>query len=204
MDAAADPPAAPRGGRLHPRRWTRSWRRTSYTAPHGAATTPAPGIASETEETDHDRRTRSVRRPAAPAAAVGPGTPSLMNALAGGTAFGTLVHAVLEAHRHRRGGSGRRSPAPAAGEVVASPARRTLTSRSLPTALTAVMTTPLPAGHAGRRRRPPTGWLELDFELPLAGGDAPTGPRGDAVPRSPTCSAATYRRTTRSPATPLR
>ena len=65
-----------------------------------------------------------------------------------------------------------------------------------------------PARPAGRRPRacadiPPADRLaELEFELPLAGGDRPVAGQAPTCARSRRCCAATCRPTTRSPATP--
>ncbi len=97
--------------------------------------------------------------------------------LPAGAAFGTLVHTVLErvdtsvpdldAEVRRRC-----HDAGAARFGGADPAR-------LATALGAVLTTPLGPAAGGRALRevaPSDRLAELEFELPLAGGDAPSGP----------------------------
>jgi exodeoxyribonuclease V beta subunit len=95
-----------------------------------------------------------------------------MNALPAGAAFGTLVHAVLE--RIDTGA------ADLAAEVrrrcqEAQAARLTsLDVEVLADALTAVMTTPLGRGTLADVATTDR-LAELGFELPLAGGDAPTG-----------------------------
>jgi exodeoxyribonuclease V beta subunit len=147
------------------------WRRTSYTG-LTAADHASPGVTSETDEittTDEPEVPPTSPGSAAPPE---PGTRSLMNALPAGAAFGTLVHAVLESID---------TDAVDLATEVRRCCRETgatrLTSLDIETladALTAVMTTPLGRGTladvAAADRL-----AELDFELPLAGGDAPTG-----------------------------
>jgi exodeoxyribonuclease V beta subunit len=97
--------------------------------------------------------------------------------LPGGAAFGTLVHEVLE-HVDA-----------AAGDLDAELLRRCreagtarvpgVDAEELAAALAPVLATPLGALAAGRALRdvPPSDRLaELEFELPLAGGDSPSGP----------------------------
>jgi exodeoxyribonuclease V beta subunit len=93
--------------------------------------------------------------------------------LPGGTTFGTLVHAVLE------------RTDPTAADLQGEIARRCaelgrywlpeLDPAQLSAALSRVLTTPLGAAAAGRALRdfaPADRLTELEFELPLAGGDA--------------------------------
>lgn len=148
------------------------WRRTSYSALTAGAhavvpdTEPedAPGAADEpdiptssSDETPSDAATLS-------------GPPSLMNDLPYGADFGTLVHGVLErvdtdvddlaAQVHTR-------CAEAADEIMAD-----MDPAILTTALLAVLRTPLGFGslaEIGNRDR----LCELEFEIPLAGGDDP-------------------------------
>ena len=71
-----------------------SWRRASYSRLTEAGTSRRIGTLSETEEVgtvDEPDGAHAAARPAV----VGD-TPSLMNDLPAGTAFGTLVHTVLE------------------------------------------------------------------------------------------------------------
>ena len=84
------------------RRFDRSvdtdWRRTSYSSLTAAAHATGPPVAAEpesegkTDEPDDDDQATPARAAAAPTDA----PPSPFGALPGGTAFGTLVHAVLE------------------------------------------------------------------------------------------------------------
>ena len=151
-----------------------AWRRTSYSALTAAAH-DAPGVGSEPEapeKTDEPTDVPDVTRQS-PAA----GPPSLMDDLPAGAAFGTLVHEVLEQvdttvtdldaellERCRE--------AVAARVADVDPA-------ALAAALLPVLRTPLAGAGVTLADLPPTDRLaELDFELPLAGGDAP---RGDDV-----------------------
>ena len=183
-----------------------AWRRTSYSgltaAAHDAAHSAAPvlaGVGSEPEvrATDDegpepdpdggplDRAVPAVTEPHAGSGAA-LGMPSPMADLPVGTGFGTLVHAVLEAADLT------------APDVLAELAARVHTELdrhptpavepdALAAALVPVVRTPLGplagwrslADVAPRDRLP-----ELDFELPLAGGDAPHARvvLGDLVP----------------------
>jgi exodeoxyribonuclease V beta subunit len=102
---------------------------------------------------------------------------SPMAGLPGGAAFGTLVHGVLERVdtsaadldaellRRCREATTARVPGVDAGELAA--------------ALAPVLATPLGAMAGGRALRdiaPADRLAELEFELPLSGGDAPSGP----------------------------
>jgi exodeoxyribonuclease V beta subunit len=108
----------------------------------GAATLPRPGVVGD--------------------------TPSLMNDLPSGTAFGTLVHQVLQFTDT----SAQNLAAEVRARTSDAAANRMMTVDvdALATALTAVMTSPIPggtlAGVLPRDRLP-----ELTFEYPLAGGD---------------------------------
>ncbi|MEU2102450.1 UvrD-helicase domain-containing protein [Nocardia sp. NPDC019255] len=164
---------APAPGALAAARFDRvldqQWRRTSYSALTASAHGPAaPGSDSEPEDArgqgDEPEGTSSIGA-AEPEAA---GAASLMNALPYGAEFGTLVHGVLE-----RIDNGRRDLdaevrdrcRDAVAELMAE-----LDPECLATALLAVLRTPLDGGcladvAAGDRLS------ELEFELPLAGGD---------------------------------
>ena len=141
------------------------WRRTSYTAltrglhqqDRALSEPEQPGTQDEHEGWE------DPLRPPGPGAA-----PSLMNSLAGGTAFGTLVHAVLE-HVDT-------SAPDLAAEVRArciEASQRlysTVDVDTLATALQAVLATPTPCGRLADIA-PADRLVEVDFELPLAGGD---------------------------------
>ncbi|GAA5053221.1 UvrD-helicase domain-containing protein [Nocardia callitridis] len=144
------------------------WRRTSYSALTAAA--HGPTAVAELEQ--HDPRgplDEPAEEPTLDEEAPAPiGQPSLMNGLPYGAEFGTLVHGVLEridtdatdldAQVHAR-------CAEAVAELMAD-----MDPAELATALSAVLRTPfdgitLADIASGDRLN------ELDFELPLAGGD---------------------------------
>lgn len=146
-----------------------NWRRTSYSALTASAH-EYPSVGSEVDEPEKDDE------PEEPPLDVPdpqrPGIPSPMNGLPGGAVFGTLVHAVLEIVDT--------SAADLAGELAAccedvvarhlSP----IDPNHLAEALLPVLRTPLgPLGVALADIAPSDRLAELDFELPLAGGDSP-------------------------------
>jgi exodeoxyribonuclease V beta subunit len=152
-----------------------AWRRTSYSALTHAAHEASVSSEPEVGEKDDEPVT------AEPAIATGDdplrGVPSPMSALPGGTSFGTLVHAVLE----------RVDPSTAdlAAELHSQAALQLarfgsdgLTADDLVAGLLPAYATPLGALADGR---PLAGiasadrLTELDFELPLRGGDQPNG-----------------------------
>ncbi|WP_039797882.1 UvrD-helicase domain-containing protein [Nocardia araoensis] len=164
---------APAQGALAAARFDRvldqQWRRTSYSALTASAHGPAaPGTDSEPEDTrgpgDEPPGT-SLIGAAEPEPA---GAASLMNALPYGAEFGTLVHGVLE-----RIDTGRADLAAevrdrcreAVDELMAE-----VDSECLATALLAVLRTPLEGGCLADIA-PRDRLSELEFELPLAGGD---------------------------------
>ncbi|WP_425295525.1 3'-5' exonuclease, partial [Nocardia cyriacigeorgica] len=140
------------------------WRRTSYSALTAAAHALAPDSEPEDGRGPDDEPTGVPVLAAEPET----GAPSLMNELPYGAEFGTLVHAALERVDT--------DAADLAAEVDAR-CRETVEEMMaaadpalLATALLAVLRTPTPfgalAGIATRDRL-----CELEFELPLAGGD---------------------------------
>ncbi|HVL85875.1 MAG TPA: UvrD-helicase domain-containing protein [Pseudonocardia sp.] len=162
------------------RRLDETWRRTSYSAltagTHGQA-----GATSEPEQVGVDDEALPDPDlpgpdPAGPRPDVpGADLPSPMAALPVGTGFGTLVHAVLETAdwtapdlaaelaTHAREHLGRH---PVAG----------LDAATLAGALVPALETPLGPLAGGLRLRdvaPRDRLAELDFEMPLAGGDTP-------------------------------
>lgn len=151
------------------------WRRTSYSALTSSAHT-APGVISEPDQyivTDEPAGPTTPPLPDATAAdSAQPGTiPSPLNAFISSASFGTLVHTILE-HVDT-------SAPDLAAEVthrttVAAASRLAgLDVPALAAALTAVLHTPL--GHGTLADMTPTDRLsELQFELPLGGGDTPT------------------------------
>ncbi|MGV9677947.1 UvrD-helicase domain-containing protein [Nocardia sp. NPDC003482] len=148
------------------------WRRTSYSALTAAAHDIHPREADETPGGSDE--------PAAPAADTldipefAGAAPSLMNALPYGADFGTLVHGVLEhvnTDAPDLAAEVRARCDHAVAELLAD-----IDTEILSSALLAVLHTPLGVGRladiATRDRL-----NELDFELPLAGGDTPTAER---------------------------
>jgi exodeoxyribonuclease V beta subunit len=149
-----------------------TWRRTSYSRLTATAH-DAPGVGSEPEHPQHDDEAmRTV-----PAGAEAPQVadmPSPMSDLPGGAGFGTLVHTVLE------------TTDPAATDLLTELTVRCgeqlsrqpgqLEADVLAAALLPALQTPL--GPLADNRRladiaPADRLTELDFELPLAGGDEP-------------------------------
>ncbi|MEV0030063.1 UvrD-helicase domain-containing protein [Nocardia sp. NPDC050793] len=143
------------------------WRRTSYSALTAGAHEPAVDAEPEGERGPEDEPSTP---PPATAEPVTVAAPSLMNDLPYGAEFGTLVHGVLEeidtdaadldteVHVRCRA---------AVEELMAE-----IDPAVLGVALLAVLRTPLGIGclaDISRRDR----LAELEFELPLAGGDAP-------------------------------
>ncbi|WP_308283024.1 UvrD-helicase domain-containing protein [Pseudonocardia nigra] len=153
-----------------------TWRRTSYSALTAGAGHGAPGVASEPEEAGTDDEAPVEVTPAAADGLVA--MPSPMADLPVGAGFGTLVHAVFEAAD---------LTAPdLAGELIGH-AREQLarhpTAGVEPAALAAALLpsarTPLGPLAGGLRLAdigPRHRLAELDFELPLAGGDTPGTP----------------------------
>ena len=144
-----------------------SWRRTSYSALTASAH-DAPMVFSESETTV------TADEPAEPPthekAADGPA--SLMNGLPSGAAFGTLVHEVLETLD---------SSAPELLEELQRCCRTAISRRlthtdpvALAEALHAVVRTPLGTSGCLSDIASADRLAELDFELPLTGGDTPT------------------------------
>jgi exodeoxyribonuclease V beta subunit len=105
------------------------------------------------------------------------GTELRMADLPAGAAFGTLVHSVLE--RVDTGVADLPAEVLARCQEAGAGRFAGVDADRLAAALTAVLDTPLgPAagGLALRDVRPADRLSELDFELPLAGGDTPLGP----------------------------
>jgi exodeoxyribonuclease V beta subunit len=170
--AAAPPvPAKPKASDLEMRHFHRSidtgWRRTSYSGLIRVA--EAVGVASEPEVTELDDETGDITLTEN---ASGPEVQSPMATLPRGATFGSLVHAVLE----------KADPfAPDFAFELAAHARRELnwysvevTATDLATALVPMNQTslgPLADGVTLRQIGLPDRLRELDFEIPLAGGD---------------------------------
>jgi exodeoxyribonuclease V beta subunit len=191
---AALPPAES-AGELAVREFLRtvdtSWRRTSYSSlssPAAAGALAAVGVGSEPEVVPRDDEALAPV-PVAPALIEAPRSP--MAGLPVGATFGSLVHAVLE-HAD--------PAAPQHGGDLLAELRRTIDEQlvwwpqqldreELAEALVAVCRTPLgplaggvTLGEIGVRDR----LSELDFEMPLGGGDrrapVPTARLGDLAP----------------------
>ncbi|MEV6320194.1 UvrD-helicase domain-containing protein [Nocardia sp. NPDC051787] len=144
------------------------WRRTSYSA----LTASAHGPALETDSEPEDTGDPGDEPPGAPTIGASEpeptGAASLMNALPYGAEFGTLVHGVLEridTDRADLAAEVRDRCREAVAELMAE-----VDHEQLAAALLAVLRTPLGHGclaDVARRDR----LTELEFELPLAGGD---------------------------------
>jgi exodeoxyribonuclease V beta subunit len=147
-----------------------AWRRTSYSGLIHAADQQVGGVSSEHEESQLEDE--SVDPAPTPEAAPADALPSPMDGLPTGATFGSLVHAVLE------------DADPQAPDLHAELAGRIreqlrfwrvdVTADALATAMLPLHRTPLgplvpglTLGELGRADR----LRELDFEIPLAGGD---------------------------------
>ncbi len=195
VDDARWRPAAASTGTLAVARFDRrldcSWRRTSYSAltagPHTAvyaATTGLPGVASEPEDDQLDDEPAASRGFGADSDAPPDLDEAILRAVAspmaqlpGGTGFGLVVHEVLETAD--TGAADLRAELVERSRVVL--ARRfglSYDAEALGAALLPAMLTPL-GGPAGGLRladvAPADRLAEMDFELPLAGGDDPAG-----------------------------
>lgn len=146
------------------------WRRTSYSGLVRAAWAEPGGVGSEPEAGPKDDEVEEI--PTTPAATAGAEVISPMDTLPGGTAFGSLVHAVLE--------TADPDAADLTAELAAEVTRHAAwwgveaTAQEVADALLAVHATPLGPLAPGLTLRdvPLTDRLsELDFEMPLAGGD---------------------------------
>lgn len=163
---APTPPAVPEpaAADFH-RRMTWAWRRTSYTAltqnddgSHGTRSEPEEVGTVDEPDTEPDG---AVDGPAG-------AHPSLMNELGGGTTFGTLVHSILE-----RVDTGAEDLAQEVSRRCHQIAGGRLSSADVDTlahALTEAMRTPLGQGTLAQVAFADR-LVELNFELPLAGGD---------------------------------
>ncbi|CAN5377114.1 exodeoxyribonuclease V subunit beta [soil metagenome] len=149
------------------------WRRTSYSGLVRAVEVAASGVASEPEFGAKDDEVEDI--PVADSARAGSDVVSPMDGLPGGTAFGSLVHAVLE------------TADPSAVDLAAELVREIGEHASwwavdaepedLAVALVAVHDTalgPLAPGVTLRDVPMSDRLCEMDFEMPLAGGDLAT------------------------------
>ena len=171
-----------------------AWRRTSYSAltvtAHEARLAPAVvsepevhGLDDEGPEPDPDE---VLPRPPAEAADPALAVPSPMAALPVGAGFGTLVHAVLETADVTTPDLPAELAARARAELDRHPTPA-VDPDALAAALVPVIRTPLGPLAPGRALAdisPRDRLAELDFELPLAGGDSPGAAvvLGDLVP----------------------
>ncbi len=157
------------------RRWVdQVWRRTSYSALASAGEDVAAAASSEAEGEVIGRTDEEQITVTAGAAGVGEDVPSPMADLPVGATFGSLVHAVLEEADFQAGDLH--------GELIER-IREQLTwwtveldPHELATALEAVCTTPLGplTGDVTLVDLPRSDrFAEMEFELPLAGGDRP-------------------------------
>jgi len=160
-----------------------AWRRTSYTGLTAPAYESA-GVGSEPE--DPERQDEAAVPPPVTDAAGHEdlrAVPSPMADLPTGTAFGTLVHGVLETVDTAAADLAAELRA-RCEEAVATRLGTAVDPGALATALGAVLETPLGPLADGvplAAIAPKDRLAELDFELPLAGGDEPRS--GDATLR---------------------
>ena len=173
-------PAVEPSARLETATFTRpldtTWRRTSYSALTAGAHEEA-GVTGESENTGTDDEAAVT---VSAAAATVPAVPSPMAKLPVGPEFGTLVHAVLE-RTDFTAADPRAELAARAREQLARLPTPGVTAGALAEALAPALLTPLGpvAGDLRLADVPPRDRLtELDFELPLCGGDHPDA-RGD-------------------------
>ncbi|MDQ5841274.1 MAG: PD-(D/E)XK nuclease family protein, partial [Chloroflexota bacterium] len=162
------------------------WRRTSYSALTSSAHEQTTSLGSEPEVAHKDDESDIEEVVAAPLAGDEAlrAVPSLWDALPGGAAFGTLVHSVLEELDDPGDEESVRAV------VVAQVARYGpgIDTETLSAGLLAALSTPMgPLSHAAAPRDFPLRdrLSELDFELPLVGGDEPGATKvllGDLVP----------------------
>ncbi len=155
-----------------------SWRRTSYSALTHAAHEVTPAVGSEPEVAQKDDEPVTPAPPPtldSDAALRQVGSP--MAALPGGTAFGTLVHAVLERADPTAADLGAEVRAKV-GAQLARFGPPGLAADELAEALLPSLRTPLGPLTGGRALAdiaPSDRLVELDFELPLRGGEKPNG-----------------------------
>ncbi|HKG50147.1 MAG TPA: UvrD-helicase domain-containing protein [Actinomycetales bacterium] len=182
------PPAVDRAGLsvgALRRRLDLGWRRTSYSGLTAAAHEQPDGVGSEPETTGvtDEAVLPAVDLGPDPADAVRPERQvvSPLADLPGGTAFGTLVHGVLERVDAAADDLGaellRRCQEAGTARV------RGVDAGELASALAPVLATPLGPLAGGRALRDIAArdrLAELEFELPLAGGDASSG-RGSTL-----------------------
>jgi exodeoxyribonuclease V beta subunit len=153
-----------------------AWRRTSYSALTAGVHDASPVIGSEPETQEKDDEPATPAAPAPPLAVLHD-VVSPMAALPGGTAFGTLVHAVLE--RIDPTAANLAAEVRAQAEVqLARSGPVDVDAGVLTAALLPALRTPLGPLTGDRSLAdvaPSDRLTELDFELPLCGGDRPQG-----------------------------
>jgi exodeoxyribonuclease V beta subunit len=174
-------PYVPAAGSAHPlaaatfdRPLDLAWRRSSYSSLTAGAHAPG-AVGSEPEERTLADETDPDDEGGAEVAddlGIAEPVPSPMADLPVGAAFGTLVHSVLETVDTGTGDVHGALVAAAEAELVHRP-HAEVDAPTLADALLPVMLTPLPAGGPARLAdvAPRDRLAELDFELPLAGGD---------------------------------
>jgi exodeoxyribonuclease V beta subunit len=179
-EVPADPPPA-----LALRRFTReidlAWRRTSYSSLTAVETAPRPDVVSEPEDTGKDDElTRVVEQRGTSVVETTPGAAAVISPMATlpvGATFGSLVHAVLEFADPSAPDLRAELLARIDEQLVRWPVDLGADGAGrgeLADALVQVYDTPLGplADDLTLRRIPWTERLrEMDFELPLAGGD---------------------------------
>ncbi len=183
LAALPAPSPEPEGQRLEVRSFTRdvdtSWRRTSYSSLSAAAQAqprqPAVGSEPELQPLDDEAELGAMTVSAAAPSATVDGVADVVSPMAGlpvGATFGSLVHAVLEHADPEAPDFAAELREHVATQLVHWPV--TLDRDELASALVAVCESPLGPLAPGATLR--TIGLrdrlrELDFELPLAGGD---------------------------------
>jgi exodeoxyribonuclease V beta subunit len=157
------------------RRLDTAWRRTSYTALTATAG-HGPGVASEPEEagTDDEADIEPDATVAAPTDVAAIASP--MAELPLGAGFGTLVHAIFETADLTAGDLLAELTAHAREQLARNPTAG-VDAEELAAALLPAARTPLGPLAGGLRLAdiaPRDRLAELDFEMPLAGGDDPS------------------------------
>ncbi|MFW6598458.1 UvrD-helicase domain-containing protein [Propionibacteriaceae bacterium Y2011] len=167
------------------------WRRTSYSSLTAAAHDHPGATATASDDVgEDDERVVPVDEPLAPAAsppaddapsgapdALSPSSPSPMGELPAGTEFGTIMHAIFEHVDATADDLAAELRVMTAAELARTP--YPVDGDALAAALVPAFQTPLGPLAGGLRLAdigPADRLSELDFELPLAGGDRP-GPR---------------------------
>ena len=176
VEARKAVPYVPPAGRAHAmaaapfdRPLDLAWRRSSYSSltagAHAGTPVSEPEERTLADEDDPDDGAAPIPDAVEP-------VPSPMADLPVGAAFGTLVHSVLETVDTATGDLHAALVVAAAGELRHHP-HAEVDAATLADALLPVMLTPLPSGGPGRLAdvAPADRLAELDFELPLAGGD---------------------------------